>query len=306
MDPLLITESAFSAASLSAYSLSEIWPLRGEASNRVPTGLQVGSLGRLGKQDGTGEASMVTAHSGRRKRKGVTAGMEEEDGGSSRMCSATHGNILNGSSNKSTKIGQPRDDIHSSEPKAATSSAAVWYKQVDQSSRPPGPPKGYIHVRARRGQATDSHSLAERARREKISERMKILQEIVPGCNKVIGKALMLDKLINYIQSLRQQVKFLSMKLEAVNSRTNMNPNIDGFPPKDVSVRHILQYDEGNAYKLTSRKNNIFKPCWCLMMLQPFDATGMMFAPQTAREYMSAPEPEWLHMQIGTNFEQPE
>lgn len=24
------------------------------------------------------------------------------------------------------------------------------------------PPKGYIHVRARRGQATDSHSLAER------------------------------------------------------------------------------------------------------------------------------------------------
>ncbi|MDK0841636.1 helix-loop-helix domain-containing protein, partial [Clostridium perfringens] len=83
-------------------------------------------------------------------------------------------------------------------------------------------------MRARRGQATDSHSLAERARREKISERMKILQEIVPGCNKVIGKALMLDKLINYIQSLRQQVKFLSMKLEAVNSRTNMNPNIDG------------------------------------------------------------------------------
>lgn len=29
------------------------------------------------------------------------------------------------------------------------------------------PPTGYIHVRARRGQATDSHSLAERVRREK-------------------------------------------------------------------------------------------------------------------------------------------
>lgn len=26
------------------------------------------------------------------------------------------------------------------------------------------PPKGYIHVRARRGQATDSHSLAERVK----------------------------------------------------------------------------------------------------------------------------------------------
>ncbi|GAU38111.1 hypothetical protein TSUD_317980 [Trifolium subterraneum] len=48
------------------------------------------------------------------------------------------------------------------------------------------PPTGYIHVRARRGQATDSHSLAERVRREKISERMKKLQQLVPGCDKVV------------------------------------------------------------------------------------------------------------------------
>ncbi|MBA0650829.1 hypothetical protein Goklo_018209 [Gossypium klotzschianum] len=49
-----------------------------------------------------------------------------------------------------------------------------------------GPEKlPYVHVRARRGEATDSHSLAERARREKINARMKLLQELVPGCNKV-------------------------------------------------------------------------------------------------------------------------
>ncbi|KAM7273584.1 hypothetical protein ACFE04_028248 [Oxalis oulophora] len=78
-------------------------------------------------------------------------------------------------------------------------------------------PKGYIHVRARRGQATDSHSLAERVRREKISERMKILQRLVPGCDKVTGKALMLDEIINYVQSLQNQVEFLSMKLATVN-----------------------------------------------------------------------------------------
>ncbi|KAG9133559.1 hypothetical protein Leryth_016513 [Lithospermum erythrorhizon] len=76
---------------------------------------------------------------------------------------------------------------------------------------------GYIHVRARRGQATDSHSLAERVRREKISERMKILQGLVPGCDKVNGKALMLDEIINYVQSLQHQVEFLSMKLATVN-----------------------------------------------------------------------------------------
>ncbi|KAK8607516.1 hypothetical protein V6N13_053249 [Hibiscus sabdariffa] len=71
----------------------------------------------------------------------------------------------------------------------------------------------YIHVRARRGQATDSHSLAERARREKISKKMKCLQDLVPGCNKITGKAGMLDEIINYVQSLQKQVEFLSMNL---------------------------------------------------------------------------------------------
>ncbi|MCH83023.1 transcription factor BPE, partial [Trifolium medium] len=47
----------------------------------------------------------------------------------------------------------------------------------------------------------------------------------------VIGKALVLDEIINYIQSLQRQVEFLSMKLEAVNSR--LNTGIEAFPPKD-------------------------------------------------------------------------
>ncbi|CAL1384946.1 unnamed protein product [Linum trigynum] len=90
----------------------------------------------------------------------------------------------------------------------------------------------YIHVRARRGQATDSHSLAERVRREKISERMKYLQDLVPGCDKITGKAGMLDEIINYVQSLQHQVEFLSMKLAAVNP--GMDFNIDSTFPKEV------------------------------------------------------------------------
>ncbi|CAO2152022.1 unnamed protein product [Urochloa humidicola] len=95
------------------------------------------------------------------------------------------------------------------------------------------PPKDYIHVRARRGQATDSHSLAERVRREKISERMKLLQDLVPGCNKVTGKAVMLDEIINYVQSLQRQVEFLSMKLSTVNPRLEID--VDSFTPKDAN-----------------------------------------------------------------------
>lgn len=90
----------------------------------------------------------------------------------------------------------------------------------------------YIHVRARRGQATDSHSLAERVRREKISERMKYLQDLVPGCNKITGKAGMLDEIINYVQSLQRQVEFLSMKLATVNPR--MDFNIDNLFAKEM------------------------------------------------------------------------
>ncbi|XP_022635639.1 transcription factor BHLH089 isoform X3 [Vigna radiata var. radiata] len=146
----------------------------------------------------------------------------------------------------------------------AETSSVSCNKSSEQSTMPCEAPKqDYIHVRARRGQATDNHSLAERARREKISERMRILQDLVPGCNKVIGKALVLDEIINYIQSLQRQVEFLSMKLEAVNSRMNMSLNTDGFPLKDVG------------------------------------GTGMVFGSQAATGYAQGSHPGCLHMQIG-------
>ncbi|OIV93106.1 hypothetical protein TanjilG_20768 [Lupinus angustifolius] len=154
--------------------------------------------------------------------------------------------------------------------KCETETSSGKHEEQKQTTTEPPPKQDYIHVRARRGQATDSHSLAERARREKISERMKILQDLVPGCNKVIGKALVLDEIINYIQSLQGQVEFLSMKLEAVNSR--LTPGIEVFPPKD--------FDQ-----------------------QTFDTAGMPFTSHASREYSRGSSPEWLHMQVGGGFE---
>ncbi|GAB2295659.1 hypothetical protein Dimus_029813 [Dionaea muscipula] len=98
----------------------------------------------------------------------------------------------------------------------------------------PEPSKDYIHVRARRGQATDSHSLAERVRREKISERMTFLQDLVPGCSKVTGKAVVLDEIINYVQSLQRQVEFLSMKLAALHPTMDFNFNMETLLSKDI------------------------------------------------------------------------
>ncbi|KAK4764358.1 hypothetical protein SAY87_013796 [Trapa incisa] len=65
-------------------------------------------------------------------------------------------------------------------------------------------------TRARRGQATDPHSIAERLRRERIAERMKALQELVPNANKT-DKASMLDEIIDYVKFLQLQVKVLSL-----------------------------------------------------------------------------------------------
>ncbi|XP_022743902.1 transcription factor UNE12-like [Durio zibethinus] len=74
----------------------------------------------------------------------------------------------------------------------------------------PHPPAIRPRVRARRGQATDPHSIAERLRRERIAERMKALQELVPSCNKT-DRAAMLDEIVDYVKFLRLQVKVLSM-----------------------------------------------------------------------------------------------
>ncbi|KAF9674193.1 hypothetical protein SADUNF_Sadunf10G0102200 [Salix dunnii] len=134
--------------------------------------------------------------------------------------------------------GSPETQQKGDQKPASTTSKASG-KQGKQGSQGSDQPKEeYIHVRARRGQATNSHSLAERVRREKISERMKFLQDLVPGCSKVTGKAVMLDEIINYVQSLQRQVEFLSMKLATVNPRLDFN--IEGLLAKDVSISQLF------------------------------------------------------------------
>ncbi|XP_009108724.1 transcription factor bHLH63 [Brassica rapa] len=105
--------------------------------------------------------------------------------------------------------------------------------------------RDYIHVRARRGQATDSHSIAERARREKISERMKYLQALVPGCDKITSKAGKLDEIINYVLSLQTQVEFLSMKLAALNSRLDFHIDemVNSVYPHEIVSTGYLHFN---------------------------------------------------------------
>uniref|UniRef100_A0ACD6ALU5 Uncharacterized protein n=1 Tax=Avena sativa TaxID=4498 RepID=A0ACD6ALU5_AVESA len=123
---------------------------------------------------------------------------------------------------KATDEGATLSSAHSKDSKDGKSRRGKREKSNNDQDHEEAP-KGYIHVRARRGQATDSHSLAERVRRERISERMRLLRTLVPGCDKVTGKALVLDEIINYVQSLQNQVEFLSMRI------ASMSPVLYGF-----------------------------------------------------------------------------
>ncbi|KAG2313257.1 hypothetical protein Bca52824_024814 [Brassica carinata] len=103
-----------------------------------------------------------------------------------------------------------------------------------------------VHVRVKRGQATDSHSLAERVRRGKINERLKCLQDIVPGCYKAMGMATMLDEIINYVQSLQKQVEFLSMKLTAASSYYDFNSEADAVDSmQKAKAREAVEMGQG-------------------------------------------------------------
>ncbi|KZV33201.1 hypothetical protein F511_16235 [Dorcoceras hygrometricum] len=69
--------------------------------------------------------------------------------------------------------------------------------------------KGNGRGRASRGSATDPQSLYARKRREKINERLRILQGLVPNGTKV-DISTMLEEAVEYVKFLQLQIKLLS------------------------------------------------------------------------------------------------
>ncbi|XP_039782310.1 transcription factor PHYTOCHROME INTERACTING FACTOR-LIKE 13-like isoform X1 [Panicum virgatum] len=62
----------------------------------------------------------------------------------------------------------------------------------------------------RRTRAAEVHNLSERRRRDRINEKMRALQELIPHCNKT-DKASILDETIEYLKSLQMQVQIIGM-----------------------------------------------------------------------------------------------
>ncbi|XP_068491204.1 transcription factor bHLH139-like [Phaseolus vulgaris] len=77
------------------------------------------------------------------------------------------------------------------------------------ASKDPAPPNLLRKSRASNGPATDPQSLYARKRRERINERLRILQSLVPNGTKV-DISTMLDEAVQYVKFLQLQIKLLS------------------------------------------------------------------------------------------------
>ncbi|KAK8264715.1 hypothetical protein V6Z12_D12G128000 [Gossypium hirsutum] len=132
-----------------------------------------------------------------------------------------------------SKITGPNTNKSSNNKKEASGDASKENSKVSEVQKP-----DFIHVRA----PTDSHSLAKRVRREKISERMKYLQDLVPGCNKITGKAGMLDEIINYVQSLQRKVEDeMFVVLESLVPTAQFNPPLLLISPAENQLTSVVE-----------------------------------------------------------------
>eukprot|EP00250_Pteridium_aquilinum_P015425 c22570_g1_i2 orf=426-2021(+) len=75
---------------------------------------------------------------------------------------------------------------------------------------------------ARRNRVAEIHNLSERNRRNRINEKLKALQDLIPNSNKT-DKASMLDEAIEYTKTLQMQLQMVSM-------RSGMNVSPTGMP----------------------------------------------------------------------------
>ncbi|CAN6682260.1 unnamed protein product [Malus baccata var. baccata] len=97
-------------------------------------------------------------------------------------------------------------------------------------------------ARANRGSATDPQSLYARKRRERINERLRTLQHLVPNGTKV-DISTMLEEAVHYVNFLQLQIKLLSsddmwMYAPIVYNGIDIDSD-DGDPKTNVKVQFI-------------------------------------------------------------------
>ncbi|KAL0733854.1 hypothetical protein Bca4012_010064 [Brassica carinata] len=122
------------------------------------------------------------------------------------------------------------------------------------------PRQSRTKVRARRGQATDPHSIAERLRRERIAERMKGLQELVPNGNKVLSMSRLGGgaSVPSQISEEGGSHRNASSAVESGNQATGNSNN--SLTMTEHQVAKLMEEDMGSAMQYLQGKGLCLMP----------------------------------------------
>ncbi|KAL9248203.1 hypothetical protein vseg_021555 [Gypsophila vaccaria] len=91
----------------------------------------------------------------------------------------------------------------------------------------------HARVSSKRIRAAEVHNLSERRRRDRINEKMRALQELIPNCNKV-DKASMLDEAIEYLKTLQLQLQMFSMGAGLYMQPMMLPPGMQPIPGSQI------------------------------------------------------------------------
>ncbi|XP_016576779.2 LOW QUALITY PROTEIN: transcription factor PIF1-like [Capsicum annuum] len=165
---------------------------------------------------------------------------------------------------------------------------------------------------AKRSRAAEVHNLSERKRRDRINEKMRVLQELIPRCNKA-DKVSMLDEAIEYLKSLQLQVQMMSTGCSMVPM---MYPGFPQYMP-------TMGMDMGMGMSMEMGMNRPVVPYQPLMpspAMQNAAAVAQMapryplpayhlppfLAPDSSRiPVANQPDPPRLNSLVGHNTNQP-
>ncbi|XP_021722565.1 transcription factor ALC-like [Chenopodium quinoa] len=96
---------------------------------------------------------------------------------------------------------------------------------------------------SKRSRAAEVHNMSEKRRRQRINEKMKALQKLIPNSNKT-DKASMLDEAIEYLKQLQLQVQMLTLR--------NGSSSHPFYVPGAMQLPSAAQLDEANSSRAGS------------------------------------------------------
>ncbi|KAH7286183.1 hypothetical protein KP509_33G061700 [Ceratopteris richardii] len=92
---------------------------------------------------------------------------------------------------------------------------------------------------SKRNRVAESHNLSEKRRRNRINEKLKTLQELIPNSSKT-DKASILDEALEYLKTLQSQLQIMIMRSGIRLTPMVVSPGLQHFQGFQISPEHPM------------------------------------------------------------------